>query len=226
MDELSRNKFRSVGATAIIILAIFFVVLLFVQQREKKNISMKLKVFASDITQAILMSKNENGLPSEWGLKPGYKNVDILQHSLFKYLKISENCTEQPGTCFIDGNYKSIKEKETKFNLYNFPSVKMRNGISLAVETVSRCNKDNEICAIVYIDLNNTEQPNAFGKDMFVFSIVNSGVSPFRPYNHLVPLEGLKNDYKYGCNKDSEVAIYCAALIAKNSWKINASYPW
>ena len=226
MDELSKNKFRSLGAIAITIVAVFFIVLLFVQQREKKNISLKLKAFNSEVIQALLISKNENGIPEDWCLKPGYKNIDTLKNNVFKYLRIDEDCTENPGTCFFDGNYKSIKEKETNFNLYNFPSVKMKNGISIAIETISKCSQHNEICAIVYIDINNIEEPNAFGKDMFVFAIINNGSQPFKPYDMTLTEHVLKNDTKYGCNKESKAAIYCAAMIAQNGWKIDSSYPW
>ena len=201
MDELFRDKFRAVGAATVLIIAVFFIVLLFVQQREKKNISFKLKVFMTDITQSLLISKNNNGLPGDWGLKPGYKNAGILYNNFFKYLKISEDCINTSGNCFIDGNYKSIKQKETTFNVHKLPAVKMQNGISIAVETISTCRKANEICSIIYVDLNNIEEPNAFGKDMFVFSIINDDTSPIKPYNPILPEDILRDNHKYGCKE-------------------------
>lgn len=226
MDDFLRSKFRAVGAVTVLVIAIFFIVLLFVQFREKKDTSLRLKVFYSDIVQSLLLSKNSNGLPGEWGWKPGYKNINLLNNNFFNYLKIEENCAVEPGTCMPKVAYKSIKEKETSVNLYKFPAVRLRNGISLAVETVGKCTRTNEACALVYVDLNNIEEPNAFGKDLFVFVIINSGTVAFLPYNYSLSINDLKDDVTYGCNKISKAAMYCAAYMAKNGWKIDNDYPW
>lgn len=226
MDDFLRTRFRSVGAVTILVIAVFFIVLLFVQFREKKDTSMRLKVFYSEIVQSLLLSKNNNGVPGEWGWKPGYRNVDLLNNNFFSYLQVEENCASEQGTCIPKVSYKSIKEKETSVNLYKFPSVRLKNGISLAVETIGKCTRTNEACALVYIDLNNLEEPNAFGKDLFVFLIINSGTVAFVPYDYSLSESVLKNDVTYGCNKISKAAMYCAAYLAKNGWTINSEYPW
>ena len=226
MDDFLRSRFRIVGAFCILFLAILFIVLLFVQYREKKNTSMQLRVFNSEIIQAMLISKNANGTPGEWGWKPGYKNIDLLNTNVFGYLKVDEDCSAEPGNCMPKTNYKSIKEKKTNINLYKFPSVRLKNGISIAVETVGKCTKRNSVCALVYTDLNGPEEPNAFGKDMFVFVIVNSGTIAFLPYNSTLSIDQLQYDTNYGCNKFSKVAMNCCALIAKKGWLIDGKYPW
>lgn len=226
MDDFLITRFRTVGVVAILVTVVLFIVLLFVQYKEKKDTSMRLRVLYSDIVQSLLISKNVNGFPGEWGWKPGYKNVDLLNNNFFANLKIEENCTRDPGNCMPNVNYKSIKEKDTSVNLYNFPSVKLHNGISLAVETVGKCKRANETCAIVYVDLNGVEQPNAFGKDLFVFTIINSGTVAFLPYGYHLSDEKLTDDMTYGCNKFSKMAMYCCAYIAKNNWSIDNSYPW
>lgn len=226
MDDYLKKRFRVIGVVTILIVAIFFIVLLFVQFREKKNTSIRLRVFYSEIVQALLISKNSNGVPSEWGWKPGYKNKDLLTNYFFNYLKVEESCVDNPGKCIPKENYLSIKENKTNVNIYNFPSVKLKNGISIAVETVSKCKKKNSVCAIVYTDLNGVEEPNAFGKDLFVFVIINSGTVAFQPYNYSWTVDQLRYDTNYGCNKFSKAAMSCAALISKNNWNIDSKYPW
>lgn len=226
MDEFLQSRFRAVGAVTVLVLAIFFIVLLFVQYREKKDTAIKLKIFYSDIVQALLISKNYNSVAGEWGLKPGYKNVEILNNNLFHYLKVKENCAQKPGTCMPDTKYKSIKEKQTNINLYNFPSVSLQNGISIAVETIGKCKKSNEPCAIIYTDLNGPEEPNAFGKDLFVFLMINHQSVAVLPYNNSLSTDELRNNAKFGCNENADVAMNCCALIARKGWRIDKKYPW
>lgn len=226
MDEYLRNRFRILGVCAVIVLTVFCICLLFLQLKEKKNTSMKLRSFYSDMVQALLISKNTNGPPGEWGFKPGYKNVELLNNNLFNYLKVQENCSSHPGHCIPNLSYKSIKDKDTNVNLYKFPSVKLANGIAFAVETIGLCKKHNDLCALIYVDLNSVEAPNIFGKDMFVFAIINNGTVAFVPYNDDKDIDYLKNDINYGCNKKSKIAMNCAALIKNSNWQINASYPW
>ncbi len=226
MDDFLRSRFRVVGVVTLIILVVFFVVLLFVQHREKKNTALKLKVIYSDILQSLLMSKNYNGVPGEWGWKPGYKNIDLLENNVFSQLKISQNCMANPGKCMPNVKYKSIKEKVTNVNLYNYPSIRLRNGISIAVETIGKCKYDNQVCAFMYVDLNGPDEPNAFGKDLFVLQIVNSENMPLRVYDERLSLSELRSDEKFGCNKNAKIALYCSAYIKANQWKITTDYPW
>ena len=226
MDDFLRSRFRVVGVVTLLVLVVFFVVLLFVQYREKKNTALKLKIIYSDIMQSLLISKNYNGVPGEWGWKPGYKNVELLENNVFSQLKIAENCMSEPGKCMPDVKYKSIKEKVTNINLYDYPSIRLRNGISIAVETIGKCKRDNQVCAFMFVDLNGPEQPNAFGKDLFVLQIINNESSPLKVYDDKLSVSELRNNQKYGCNKDSNMALYCSALIKANQWKITSDYPW
>lgn len=226
MDDFLTSRFRVVGVVTLLVLVVFFVVLLFVQYREKKDTAIKLKVIYSDINQSLLMSKNYNGSPGEWGWKPGYKNIELIENNVFSQLKISRNCMAAPSNCLADIKYKSIKEKATSVNLYNYPSIRLRNGISIAVETISKCKRDNEVCAFMYLDLNGPEEPNAFGKDLFLLQIVNNESTPLKVYGDGLSLDDLRGNEKFGCNKESNMALYCGALIKANQWKITSDYPW
>ena len=226
MDEISRDKFRAVGAIAVLVIAILAIFFIFYQQREKKNTAMRLRLFFSDMTQTMQFSMNINGPPGEWSWHGGYKNADVINNYLGNYLRVSENCVNKSGNCFADVNYKNLKKHDTGLNLYKLPSLKLQNGVSLAFETVGSCKSNNKICALVYADINGGESPNILGKDLFIFTIVNSNASAFLPYNLSVDADLLIKDEKYGCNKNAEIPMYCSGLLYTKNWSIDSKYPW
>ena len=226
MDEISRDKFRAVGAIAVLVIAILAIFFIFYQQREKKNTAMKLRLFFSDMTQTMQYSMNINGPPGEWSWYGGYKNANTINNYLANYLRVSENCVDKSGTCFADINYTNLKKRDTKINLYKLPSLKLQNGISIAFETISSCKSKNKICVLVYTDLNGPASPNMLGKDLFIFTIVNSNAAAFLPYNLSVGADLLAQDQKYGCNKNAEIPMYCSGLLYTKNWSIDSKYPW
>ena len=225
MDRSTEKKFRALGAIIFVLVATFLLVAIFMQNKEKKDTSIKLKVLYSDMNSALNYAKITNGQLSYWGLMGGYKNTTTLNNNIFNNMNIEANCTIKQNNCFPETNYKSIKKKQTNINPSQYPSVRLKNGASISIETISNC-KYNETCAILYLDINGIEKPNALGKDLFVFTIINTDGNLVKPYGHDLPKDKLLNDTKYGCNKNSEAALYCGAYILKNNWKINKKYPW
>lgn len=226
MDEFTKEKFRALGAIAVIILAILLLFFIFYHQREKKNIAMKLRLFFSDMTQTMQYSMNINGQPGEWDWHAGYKNADVINNYIASYLRVAENCVKTVGNCFPDSEYKNLSKDYTNVNLYKLPALKLQNGISLAFETISSCKKDRQICAVVYVDMNGIDPPNMFGKDLFVFTIINSSATAFLPYNLSVKSDNLTVDEKMGCNKSALLPMYCSALLYIKNWNIDSKYPW
>lgn len=225
MDSNTEKKFKSLGAIIVAILATFLLVAIFLQNKEKKDTSMKLKVLYNDANQALTYSKHTYGNLQNWGLVPGYKNANTLNKYIFNNLNVAQDCTNTNKNCFPSKNYKSIKNKKTNINLSQYPAVKLRNGVSIGIEIINNCNHE-ETCAILYLDINNIEKPNTLGKDLFIFTITNTDRNIVMPYGHELTTETLLNDDKYGCNKNSEAALYCGAYILKNNWTIDKKYPW
>lgn len=226
MDEITKSKIRNYGAIAVVLIIILFAILFMMQYKEKAIMAAKLNIINTELNQSIAMSITENDLPAQWGFRGGYKNIPLLQQNFFHYFQVDKYCLHTPDDCMPDVKYKSIKEKETEVNLRKFPSVKLKNGVSLAIEAVSSCQKKNEQCALIYVDINNIEEPNAFGKDLFVFSLINSQRNSVTPYGFGLPIKDIQNDENYGCNKKANMALYCAALLKANGWKANSKYPW
>lgn len=226
MDEISRDKFRAVGAIAVLVIAILAIFFIFYQQREKKNTAMKLRLFFSDMTQTMQYSMNINGPPGEWGWRAGYKNADIISNYIAGYLRISENCVTTIGNCFSDVEYKNLRRDYTNVNLYKLPALTLQNGISIAFETISSCKSQGKICALVYADINGSNPPNVFGKDLFIFTIINSSAAAFLPYNLSIKSNDLTVDEKLGCNKSALIPMYCSGLLYTKNWSIDSKYPW
>ena len=70
----------------------------------------------------------------------------------------------------------------------------------------------------IYVDINNSNKPNKFGRDVFQFKRTNEGIKPYG-YNYT------DSEIKNGCSK-TETGITCSAKIMKDGWKIKEDYPW
>ncbi len=226
MDNYLRDRFRVVGAIAIVVAVITFFVLSFASSKEKYETAIVLKTLNSEIIQALLNSKNDNGIPGDWGWKNNSPSTKVIMRNFFKYLNVSNYCLDFDYGCFPVGGYSSLSGKNIAFNPMQYPSVQLSNGISIAVQAKGNCRKYNSVCALVYVDVNGADKPNVFGKDLFVFTIINNDTYAFVPYNNELSADMLKNDLLYGCNSNSESAMNCAAVISKNNWKIDSEYPW
>lgn len=85
--------------------------------------------------------------------------------------------------------------------------------------------KVKENSANVVVDINGSQGPNRFGRDVFVLARLTEG-------RGIVPLGiGLSDEeVKEGCskqNQDEPVSRgYCAEWIRREGWKIPTDYPW
>ncbi len=226
MDNELKDKIRIAGALTVLVIAVFSVFFLFYQQKEKKNTAMRLRLFYSDMSQTLQYSISFNGLPGDWDWYAGYKNADLINNYLAKYLHVSENCVKTVGACFPDIQYKNLKRDDTSVSLNKLPSLKLKNGISVAFETISSCKQNNKVCALVYVDINGAKNPNMFGKDLFIFTIRNSQAASFTPFNMSVNYKNLLSDEKLGCNKTALIPMYCSGLLYSTNWSIDSKYPW
>ena len=226
MDELSRSKFRAVGAITVLVIAVLAIFFVFYQAKEKKNTVLKLRGVYTDLIQTLQFSMNLNMEPEYWGFKAGYRNVAVLDDYVFKYLRIKENCVKTNGTCFPEESYLNFAKEDSGIKLGKLPSVILNNNISIAVETISQCKKKDSPCALIYVDINSTKKPNVLGKDLFVLVLSNSKKNPILPYAVNLPKDELLHHDKYGCNNYSKMPMYCAAYLFNNQWNLDSNYPW
>ena len=219
------KKIRILSACIVIALVVLVLFFTFLSQREKTNASVKLKLFYSDMVQTMQYSVADNGSVADWNWKIKDK-AGFLNDYIIKYLRVSQNCLSSKGGCFSSRSYFNLAGLRTNYNLSKFPSVILQNGISLAFDLNNNCAKNDSVCATVFVDLNNKNEPNKFGKDLFVFVIKNTESVPFVPFKHVNDTSIFLNDKRYGCNKYAEMPMYCAAYLLSTNWFIDSNYPW
>lgn len=77
--------------------------------------------------------------------------------------------------------------------------------------------KTNKILYI-YIDVNGQKNPNKYGADKYVFSVINNTISAFGN-GEPNPESG-----EYGCSSEGN-RMFCASVIIKNGWEYPDDYP-
>ena len=77
--------------------------------------------------------------------------------------------------------------------------------------------KTNKILYI-YIDVNGQKNPNKYGADKYVFSVMNNTISAFGN-GEPNPESG-----EYGCSSEGN-RMFCASVIIKNGWEYPDDYP-
>ena len=207
----------------------------FIKNVEKEKMVAQLKSTYLDVNQAIKLSEIENGSITKWN-----RNIVISQYFdyyIAPYLKILHSEVSTLTTSSyrqISGNYensfsqllpnKTIK----KYTLNSGAQVFVSNSLKNAV--------------LIFIDINGNNQPNQFGKDVFMYQI-NSTVDTkgikLVPYGYIstseftVPVQMQptrsflinENTRNYGCRDDGR-GMFCGALIMRDNWKIKQDYPW
>ena len=73
-----------------------------IQNTKEKEVISKLKKFQSLMSQAFLMSVNENGTPDNWGLDANFNiQTPVLSDKFIPYLKVTKDCG-LIGKCFYN----------------------------------------------------------------------------------------------------------------------------
>ncbi|MDD3435561.1 MAG: type II secretion system protein [Candidatus Gastranaerophilales bacterium] len=206
----------------------------------------------SILNQTIKNSEVDNGDILIWNF-PGNTllsyNTTFINSYILPYLKISKTCgSSSSQDCWImpkapDGNLRlSDLLTYSDYNKYT-----LANGMSIAFRTEGILYTGGIIGRYVQviIDINGLKSPNTFGKDAFVFIIVQKSANSCIPgtgngYACInvdkggIYADGFgtssTNTYEYkGCGKDVTYAyagFQCANLLMINNWEMPTNYPW
>ncbi len=161
-----------------------------IQNTKEKEVISKLKKFQSLMSQAFLMSVNENGTPDNWGLDANFNiQTPVLSDKFIPYLKVTKDCG-LIGKCFYNKDIYFLNNLKWT-NLYNPTgwgqmTLELADGSLVAMNVISsdcssvRGTSKNlqNVCAFLYIDVNGGVNPNIFGKDFFSFYVTKYGVIP------------------------------------------------
>lgn len=190
------------------------------QNYQKQNTAEKLKKAYTNLANAVRQSEEENGNVEywDWGNMEGLTTKESFDLYWRPYLKILKTCNTY-GTCNYPSSnlWKNLSNSETAIQIVNTgikTTVILADGTALSVYSTTGAGLP---VRQVYIDINASKQPNAYGKDVFIFTLdKNNG---FMPYGYKTI------DSSNDCVKGSNGRI-CAAKIMHDGWKIKDDYPW
>ena len=189
----------------------------------KHRTETQLVKFYSMMNQTLRMSVAENGDPDGWVVaNKTYtydENVTFLYTYILPYMKNLgyENCSPKYPDGTVVGNSVCVYLMDGSVLNFYIDG----NGGDIAFFTEKRWLSDT----------------TNFPRHRFKFQLSKiSGIidGKYNSVNYIEPYtymwdgtkENLKNHYRYGCHKDSQVFNYCAKYIQMNSWKIPSDYPW
>lgn len=165
--------------------------------KEKQTITSLKKVY-SILSQAILSAEAEKGeLKDLITSNNSPENAAILYNYLKDYLKVSKDCGTQEG-CFTKGPIKTLdgrlyNEYDKNMNEYR---IILSDGMALMFYIYQNCPEN--LCGNIKVDINNFKGEYTFGRDVFVFNIIN---------NHIFPT-GIQEDimapFEENCNRKSK----------------------
>lgn len=168
----------------------------------------KVKKFYTMMSQAVLLSINDNGYPPEW-------NSDKFYDYIRPYLKIVKDCKNINGCLgYDDGMYKLDNTLQAKYDNYgkNMYKYILSDGSYIWMrksDPYCRANDfatTGDVCGLIWFDINGNKKPNTFGRDIFLLYVSPTGV------------KSISNNT---CYKDSQGSS-CLTWILQNG---NMNYP-
>lgn len=205
----------------------------------KKVTATKLKTAYNILSQAIELSKAENGEPLTWD--DNLTGFEYNQKYFIPYLKVIKS--KQNDHEFTARSNGSWKPEFYYIGYFNAPVLYLSNGI--IVKIVNHNNAGFNGKNIIAIDINGKAKPNTLGRDIFIFFIpktcrtggfgydINNGdIKSKNGVGKLVP-------FGYGWDRETLIAncapssgssrfagSTCAAIIFNDDWAIKSDYPW
>lgn len=174
----------------------------------------KVKKFYSMMSQAILMSINNNGYVNEWNVTSNRSPQSAADFAGYikPYLKIIKDCGNEPCFNYTENTY-GLNKVQLSYNNDRdiYYKLILSDGSYVAFRTSypTYCTESDaitNICGAVYTDLNGSKQPNTIGIDIFEFPVISTGITTY-------PLDA--------CNKNSD-GWKCTGWILQNG---NTDYP-
>ena len=194
--------------------------------QKQKTVSQLKKAYTT-ISQALKMSIIDNGDLNNWDVANYTNSKDYVEKFFKPYLKTIKTCnirqecgynnnSSSPWACYgINGNVRCVEYWQDNQKT----ALVLPDGVHVIFPTFDTYN--NVISSpsrSIYIDINGSKGPNAYGKDFFEFSMNDKGLFP-------AGYDQSENDLKTNCSKDGYKTL-CSAKIARDGWKISDDYPW
>jgi len=159
-----------------------------VQSTQQQVAVTSVKKAYSVLSQAYIMTVQENGTPDAWALGGSAGNeqgsINIL-NMFVPYLKLSKNCGSGSG-CIPDGDFYKVNRKDVMWSDMNnktmIAKALLADGSWIWFYTYGSCGTNAgaipDSCGAIAVDINGFKKPNAVANDIFEFYITTKGIVP------------------------------------------------
>lgn len=221
-EKLAKCAFTLVEVLIVLviigIIAAFIISLLKVKTSSVKLVSQLQKAsntFANMINQAQTGVKMES-----WNYNT--TTEDFVQNYILPYIGVAKDCGTTKEGCFAQ-EYQAKNTGPAIDNSYY--KILLSDGSAIAIKIIPGCSDKNPSeCVDFIVDVNSTNKPNTWGKDVFEFQILNN-LSAVVPYG---AFEKFENGKWIMAEKDttSEKCLNsdercCALKIINDGWEMN-----
>ncbi len=156
-----------------------------IQKNEERVTVTKVKKFYSVMNQALLMSIKDNGYVNEWSFEGGHGSPEFAEKYIVPYLKTSKICAQNPGCIAPEGySYMNGQYYANYDSVFHYKMI-LADGSYLWLRNTGTAGcqghegaTDENVCGMIWIDVNGKKTPNTFGKDVFTFYIMKNRITP------------------------------------------------
>ncbi|MBP3925353.1 type II secretion system protein [bacterium] len=162
-----------------------------IQKHQERVTVSKVKKFYSIMSQVQLLAIKDHGYLDEWDMPDGVTSVSAVKFmSYFKpYLEIAKDCGTSSG-CLQNGTIKILNGN----NWLNYDSASAYYKLILNDGTYMWLKASNgaycaspdgaleNVCGVIWVDVNGKNSPNTIGRDIFSFAITKNSI--VRPNNN------------------------------------------
>ena len=194
---------------------------LIANHREQEYIS-KLKKVYSTLSQAYISVQNENGSADEWAVSNvGGDRADSRLRIFTPYLNVIKDCGLKKGCTdtnkkyrYLDKSSMGVEDIATKSDLAR---IILADGTLIVMHphVSPDCSFNwgkgdlQNVCAMIWVDVNGNKTPNQVGLDTFRFYITKKGIIPSG-----TP-DDIDNMFEESCNLNNS-GSGCAAWVIFN----------
>jgi prepilin-type cleavage/methylation N-terminal domain protein len=181
-----------------------------IQNHKKSETTARLKKFYSIMSQAVLMSENDNGSIEDWEKA----EMDSKDEETGQYSDNDYKHSEEYFNRYLKNYLKYLKtEKDEKTKLFKVlftdgSSVKFRNGD----------------CMDLIFDINGNTKPNEAGRDQYRFLICKKSKSATnRSFSAYIRVNAENREQRLHYCKNTPES--CSGLLEYDNWEIKKDYP-
>lgn len=192
-----------------------------------------LQKFYSEFNQILIQIGSDNGCINDLkcsGLFATGTTVAALGDEIVKYLKVIKNCgiaLDQGCIPGIDGNFNGTAGPIYYDHTSYWYKVITADGMSLMIWNHSDdCAADpdtgmTQYCGAVYVDVNGLNPPNRYGRDFFIFYIINDNGPSIYPAGGSKDLQYPMATYCANPPGTGVLSLGCAGKIIADGWQMN-----